>query len=108
MSWLKKNSSIVWKYFQKNTNAPNEALYTLCKKSYLRANGISNLLEHLKRKHMPRLERDKMFKQNEELNDINLPGNYYVIRTCQNVLMDLYIVYQRFPNFFFHGAPCCI
>jgi len=72
MSWLKKNSSIVWEYFRKNPNAPNEALCTICEKSYQRASGTSNLLEQLKRKHMPRLERDKMLKHN----DIHLPGNY--------------------------------
>lgn len=80
----KKNSSIVWKYFEKKVNAPNEALCTICKKSYQRATGTSNLMEHLKRKHMTRLERDKIIDRNDELDDTNLPGNLYV-----NMLFEL-------------------
>lgn len=62
--------------FKKNDNSPNEAQCTICKNSYKRANGTLNLLEHLKRKHMPILERDKMLPRNDELDDTDLPGNY--------------------------------
>ncbi|KAF0723116.1 BED-type domain-containing protein [Aphis craccivora] len=51
MSWLKKNSSMVWKYFKKDTNNQNEAQCLICKSTYKRSNGTSNLMEHLKRKH---------------------------------------------------------
>lgn len=74
MSWLKKNSSVVWKYFKKDVNNPNEAQCLICKSSYKRSNGTSNLMEHLKRKHMGILDRDNMLLQNEEQISINEPG----------------------------------
>lgn len=71
----KKNASIVWKYFQKNANNPGSALCTLCKTSYKRANSTSNLLDHLNRKHITILNRDRMVTQTEESeDDVNAPG----------------------------------
>ncbi|CAI6353507.1 unnamed protein product [Macrosiphum euphorbiae] len=79
MSWLKKNSSVVWNYFINDVNNSNEAHCSLCKKTYQRSSGTSNLMEHLKRKHMTRLERDNIIQakekdQNEIQNSINIPG----------------------------------
>jgi len=71
----KKNASIVWKYFQKDVNNPSTAFCTLCKTSYKRSNSTSNLLDHLNRKHITILNRDKMVTQSEESeDDVNAPG----------------------------------
>ncbi|KAL4113409.1 hypothetical protein QTP88_017034 [Uroleucon formosanum] len=68
------DSSVVWKYFKKDLNNPNEAQCLICKSSYKRSNGTSNLMEHLKRKHMCILDRDNMLLQNLEQESINEPG----------------------------------
>lgn len=73
----KRNNSEVWKYFIKNPNLPNEATCKKCKKSYRRGSGTSNFMEHLKRKHMSTLERDKIIALNElngEMNEPNIPS----------------------------------
>jgi len=73
----KISCSEVWKYFIKNHNIPDEAQCKICKHSYKRANGTSNLMEHLKRKHMTILQRDKIIALNErngEINEPNTPG----------------------------------
>jgi len=84
MSWLKKNSSVVWNYFIKDVNNSNVAQCSLCKKTYQRSSGTSNLMEHLKRKHMTRLERDNIIQAKEKEQDgiqdsINVPGNLILL-----------------------------
>lgn len=77
MSFPKRNSSIVWKYFKKDFNKPNVAICTLCTPptTYKRSNGTSNLLDHLNRKHFTTLNRDRMSVNEEREDDVNTPGN---------------------------------
>jgi len=73
----KRNSFEVWKYFIKIHNIPDEAQCKICKLSYKRANGTSNLMEHLKRKHMTILQLDKLIalhERNGKINEPNTPG----------------------------------
>lgn len=86
MSWLKKNSSVVWKYFKKDVNNSNEAQCLICKSSYKRSNGTSNLMEHLKRKHMGILDRDNMLLQNEEQDSINEPGYLCAFKLKKHII----------------------
>lgn len=78
MSLPKKNCSIVWKHFKKDPNSPDLAICTICKNTYKRSNGTTNLLDHLKRKHFTILCRDNMLNQNQQIedNETNIPGNY--------------------------------
>jgi len=57
-------------------NTWNEGLNTIFNISYQRTNGKSNLLEHLQSYAHCKTG------QNDELDNINLPSNYYVILTC--------------------------
>lgn len=67
----KKNSSAVWKHFQRDPSTPDIATCTICKNKYKRSNGTTNLLDHLKRKHFTILYRD-ISQQIED--DADIPG----------------------------------
>lgn len=80
MPFVKKNSSIVWKYFKKDVNQPNIAICTLCKNSYKKSNSTSNLLDHLNRKHYTILNRDNILSKSEEReDDVVAPGNLFIL-----------------------------
>jgi len=71
----KKNRSFVWNYFTKNPNAIDSATCNICKKNYKRGSSTSNLIDHLKRDHMPLLERDGVFSMNQRPSTHVLPNN---------------------------------
>lgn len=69
----KSNSSIVWKYFDKIPEKPNEATCRLCKSVYKHGHGTSNLHEHLKRAHQSKLDADSYHCELEK--DLDLEFN---------------------------------
>jgi hypothetical protein len=91
----KKNSSIVWKHFRKNENHPDMAICTLCKNSYKRCNGTTNLLDHLKRKHLTVLNRDKIIQNEESDDDFNTPGKYYVYTKFKGLKRIDYLLFRE-------------
>jgi len=74
----KKNFSIVWKHFKKDPNNLGVAICTICKNTYKRSNGTSNLMDHLKRKHFTILNQDIIRNENNEESDddLNTAGKY--------------------------------
>lgn len=78
MPLSKNNCSIVWKYFKKDPNNNSVAICTICKNTYKRSNGTTNLLDHLKRKHFTVLNEDTIRHQNNDEidDDLNIPGKY--------------------------------
>lgn len=74
MSIPEKNSSIVWKHFQRDPNTPDVATCSICNNKHKRSNGTTNLLDHLKRKHFTVLCRNELQHTEQIEEDRNQPG----------------------------------
>lgn len=67
----KKNQSNVWDYFLKELNSPGQVKCTTCKNFFKYSGNMSNLWDHMKRKHSTLLEAKKLVSKLEQLDDVS-------------------------------------
>lgn len=77
----KENKSIVWKYFKKEDAVSSRCI--LCTKVLKNAGNTTNLMQHLKRKHLCHLESNSISKR-QKISVSRLANKNIEKRICEN------------------------